>query len=215
MRKLAVLGAALALVAHTTSVPAQDLEQMCSEFSPPELGQWSLYEATGEGETARIRFAVVPKWDAADVRLLELKITGDETLILQVNMPTETQAERVVVMKGGDQPAMLMPPHLVAMMRSQMKFTRPDEIMAECMTAEFLSRETIEVPAGTFETYRIRPVGGEKDQMAWISTRIPFGIVKAEGGGGSMILQGFGDGAESSITEVPQPMPGMPGMGSP
>ena len=78
-----------------------------------------------------------------------------------------------------------------------------------------LGSESVQVPAGTFETHHLRPVDEELGPgEVWVSTEVPFGLVKGEGPDGSLILIESGSGATSTITENPQDIPGIPGMGN-
>jgi hypothetical protein len=92
-------------------------------------------------------------------------------------------------------------------MRSRM----PKDMMAEACSSQKMTRigeESVTVPAGTFHTihYRNTDSGNE----VWVSTSIPFGMVKNHmARGGDIVLTGMGTDAKSQITETPQEMPGM------
>ncbi len=69
------------------------------------------------------------------------------------------------------------------------------------------SQESVTVEAGTFSAMRIpvRQLG--KD--VWVSTAVPFGIVKmVDEDGYGVVLTAYGNDAVSAITETPQVLPG-------
>ena len=73
-----------------------------------------------------------------------------------------------------------------------------------CNESETVGVETITVPAGTFETVRVktRLGGGETD--IWISAAVPFGVVKfADTNGDGLKLMAYGMDAKSSVTGTP------------
>ncbi len=97
-----------------------------------------------------------------------------------------------------------------------------------------LGRESITVPAGEFDTHKIQGSGSTKakimfksinvtsDSTAWLSSKVPFGMVKSEGTSStngkdsihSSELLEFGmSGAQSKITKTPKEMPEMPDIG--
>ncbi|HSL83069.1 MAG TPA: hypothetical protein VLF66_09845, partial [Thermoanaerobaculia bacterium] len=72
---------------------------------------------------------------------------------------------------------------------------------------EVASAETVEVPAGSFETYRvaIEPLDGEGGgQTLWVTKDGPRRVVKGEGklpptmGGGTIVTELTGTGAEAA-----------------
>jgi hypothetical protein len=68
--------------------------------------------------------------------------------------------------------------------------------------------ESVTVPAGTFQALRYHDAKHEAD--TWVVPDRPFLMVKAKGKDFELSLVSSGDDAESSITETPQEMPGMP-----
>jgi hypothetical protein len=98
-----------------------------------------------------------------------------------------------------------------------------------------LGNETVSVPAGEFDTQKIQGTGTtemkivfktmrvESDSTAWMSSKVPFGMVKTEGTSTtngktsthSSVLLEFGtSGATSAITKEPKDMPEMPDLGN-
>ncbi|TFG62563.1 MAG: hypothetical protein E4H28_07500 [Gemmatimonadales bacterium] len=207
-----------ALLAAPTSLQAQDdlpairLQELCEGFSAPADGQWAEYLAESTERDAKIRFTILPDGDS-EGKLLELKVSvmDGQSMIIQVSVPDYPFSPgdgKRMVMKVEGQPAMVMPLSMVGTM-AQMELPTP--AASDCLNAEFLGMENIDIAGVTYETHHIRPAGQDQAEV-WLTTDIPFGIVKAEGGGGVMLLLEFGEGAVSSITETPVTMPGMPGM---
>jgi hypothetical protein len=108
-------------------------------------------------------------------------------------------------MKPGNRPAMKMNPMMTGMMRGQMK--KNSALSNLCEGVEPAGEETIEVPAGSFRTVRMHNAKYNAD--AWVSPKVPFYMVKMKGEDYEMSLVKTGEGAESSIKETPQEMPGM------
>src|SRR5690606_26029680 len=114
------------------------------------------------------------------------------------------------------QPAMRLPEEMLAQMRAQMS-SPVAEMASECANAEVVATESVETPAGTFESVRLRASDAEAadDGEVWLSTEVPFGIVKSEGQDASMTLVASGRDATSRITETPGEMPAMGAPGGP
>lgn len=203
---------ALAMLAFTVLSPggllAQDLAAMCENFVAPADGQWAEYSAQANGREGRIRFALLPAGDVGG-RLLEMTVSevGGQPMIMQVSVPGypfATSDISQVVMKAPGQPAMIIPTQLAQMG----DFTLPVPSDEECLQAELLGMEDLDVGGVTYETFHIRPAS-QNHAEAWIATAIPFGIVRAQADEGVMQLLQHGSGAVSSITETPIRMPGL------
>jgi hypothetical protein len=99
-------------------------------------------------------------------------------------------------------------------MQGQNPTASAGDVLKKCEGAEMIGRETIQVPAGRFETLHFRHNEEGQQGEGWVSRDVPLGIVKMiwqGNGGGEMVLLGHGTDAKSSITEKPTEMPGMPG----
>ncbi|MFQ5530779.1 MAG: hypothetical protein ACE5FP_10605 [Gemmatimonadota bacterium] len=220
MRVVVSAIAALGLVAMAPAgLLAQDMAEICSSLSDVEVGAWATYEVDANGQQGMMRFALLPEGAAgAQGQWFELSMdVNNQEMVMQLLVPSwpfEPDDVQGVVVKAGGQPAMRVPDTMLGMMQGQMDL--PMSGMSEsCTESELLGTETVTVPAGTFETYHVRPTDegmGEGD--VWFSTDAPFGLIKGEGDEGSMTLIESGFGATSTITETPQDMPGMPGMGN-
>lgn len=212
MLKKSVMLALAGFVVLASGLQAQDRAALCSAVGNATVGDWAEYEFTDStsGTDGTLRFAVVNR-DGSD-SWYEMKASTDEgEVLIQMAVPgfpfTPDQVTEVIF-KAPGQPAMRLPSQMLGMMKQQMAGNPMFDFAESCAAAEDLGKETIEVPAGSFETIHIRNAGDEGE--AWISLDVPFGLIKAASDG-SVTLTGYGDGAVSSITEEPQTMPGMGG----
>lgn len=217
---LAALGASAAPLA------GQSIKELCDRVGQVEVGQWAAYRLTTAQGPMEMRFAIVGR-EAVEGRehyWHEMKAeTARGTMITQAlvpGFPYDQGDVQGMIMKAGDQPAMKMPKSMISMMRGAMERgtgagATLGDALKRCESAEVVGRETITVPAGTFETIHFRTTDDGAQGEGWVSTDIPFGIVKltwtGNGNGGEMVLVGRGKDAKSSITETPREMPGMPG----
>lgn len=201
---------------------AQDLASICSELEQAEVGEWAEYETTTPQGSGTLRMALLPEGAAPDEGQW-FEISGEmngQASVVQVlaeEWPYTPEDVSAVVVKMGSRPAMRLPEQMLGQMRNQMR-TPAGEMARVCMDSELLGEESVEVPAGTFDAVRIQPPSESAEEESgevWLSTEVPFGIVKSEGSAGSMVLTGTGDDAQSTITEEPGEMGGMGGMGGP
>jgi hypothetical protein len=221
MRRLATTIVALGFVALApTGLVAQDLAGICASLADVEVGEWAVYEVDSDAQQSTMRFALIPEGAAGgDGQWFELSMNvNGQDMILQLLVPdwpfgpSDVQG---IVMKAAGQPAMRIPDSMLSIIQGQMDFPVSD-ISESCAGSELLGTESVEVPAGTFDALRLRPADqnpGTGD--VWVSEDVPFGLVKFEGPDGSMMLIDSGNGATSTITETPQDIPGMPGLGGP
>ena len=220
MRRVANTIAALGFVALAPAgLFAQDMASICSNLTDVEVGEWATYEIDSEGQQGTMRFALIPEGAAGgDGQWFELSGNmGGQDMVLQLLVPGWPDGPNDVqglVMKTAGQPAMRIPDMMMSMIQGQMDIPMLD-MLETCAGSELLGTESVEVPAGTFDAHHIRPADEHSDQGdVWVSGDVPFGLVKGEGPDGSMVLIDSGNGATSTITETPQDMPGMPGMGN-
>ncbi len=207
-------------VAYAVPSPlaAQTAAEACAALSRITVGQWAEYKLTGQesaGVPSQIRFAIVGTEAVTGKEHYwhEMKMeTGMGTMIIQVLVPgypyDQVQIQGAI-MKMGDQPAMRMPAQMLGMMQSQGGDDLARDIAQKCGEAETVGWESVTVPAGTFRALHLRTTDDGDVSEVWISTDIPFGMVKLSGPQGTeMLLLGQGKDATSSITEKPQGMPG-------
>jgi len=108
-------------------------------------------------------------------------------------------------MKMGDQPAVVMP------IKGGKGQHGMSDLRKECAKMKFVGEETVEVPAGSYQTRHYS--GPEGD--SWISTDVPaWRMVKmVTKEGDTIVLTAVGTGAKNEITEKPMDMKSM--MGNP
>jgi hypothetical protein len=217
----AILAAFAMLAAVPSAALAQDLGTVCAELEQAEAGDWAEYETTTPQGSSTMRMALLAEGAAPDAgEWFEISaVVNGESNTVQVlagDWPYTPDDVEAVVMKVGAQPAMRVPDQMLSQMRGQMS-TPMGQLSMTCPESELVTTESIETPAGTFDAYHIRPPAENPEAEAdvWLSTDVPFGIVRSEGAGGSMVLIAHGDDATSRITETPVDMPGMGGMGAP
>ena len=216
LRRVSLLAMA-ALLFVAPWLPAQDLAEACSAVTSSKIGYWSEFQLDGMSadEVSSLRFAMIERPGEANTTWYEFQAEtrqGQVTVQLDVpGWPFDSDQVSGVIVKMAGQPAMRMPDEMIAMMQQQMGDNPIADFAERCTASEAVGTESIEVPAGTFDAIRIR--SDDDGSEAWISPDVPFGIVKAVvQEGGTLELIGYGTDATSSITEDPQPMPGMGGM---
>lgn len=209
------------LVAVPSAALAQDMAALCADIEQAEAGDWAEYEtSTPQGEST-MRMALLAEGAADDPGQwfeISADVNGQNSTVqvLAGEWPYAPEDVQAVVVKMGAQPAMRVPDQMLGQMRGQMA-TPMGQLATVCSDSELMASESVETPAGTFDAYRIRPPATtpETEADVWLSTEVPFGIVRSEGNGGSMVLIAHGNDATSSITETPGDMPAMGGMGGP
>jgi hypothetical protein len=206
---LQISTAAVLLGVATAASPAA---AQCPHLNVPSAGSWASYHS--DDGTMRMAILGNETRDGKSMLRMELSRTSkDGPMIMQLlvpGYPYEMTDIHDLVMKAQGRPAMRMNDQMLAMMRSRM----PKDVMAEACSAQNMTRvgeESVTVPAGTFQTTHYR--NAESGNDVWLSTAVPFGLVKNHSGnGGDIVLTGTGTDAKSQITETPQEMPGMGGM---
>ena len=214
--------AALAMLAALPgAAPAQDLGAICADIEQPGAGAWAEYETTTPQGTSTMRMALLAEGAAPDPGEwfeISAMVNGQSNTVqvLAGDWPYSPEDVEAVVVKVGAQPAMRIPDQMLGQMRGQMS-TPMGQLATVCSDSELVGTESIETPAGTFDAHHIRPPAPNPEAEAdvWLSSDVPFGIVRSQGSGGSMVLIAHGDDATSTITETPGDMPAMGGMGGP
>lgn len=226
MRKFILVVAAAALALATpASGSAQDLSAACAHMQQADAGDWAEYATEGPQGAGTIRYALLEEAAASDPgQWLEMSGSfNGQTSTVQLlieNYPHAPEDVSAVVIKQGDQPAQRLPDSMLGQVSGQMS-SPIGNIAAICGQSELMGTETVDVPAGSFQTVRIQPPtsGTQADTLTadvWLSTDAVFGLVKTESSLGSMTLTDMGNDATSSITEAPTDMqPAVPGGGTP
>ncbi len=184
----------------------------CSMLPDLNVGHWSSYtvDVPEMGGTMNLRLAVVgtDQVDGATHHWVEMKMNAPMgEMIMQVLVPGYPYDEDDIsqmIMKAPGQAATRMTPEMLSMMRRQGAAANPaGDIVKTCQEAQKIGDETVVVGAGSFDTEHYRVTEPESVD-AWISSAIPFGIVKIMGDDvPTMELQGHGTDATSSITDIP------------
>jgi hypothetical protein len=207
----AIVGGGILLALLPAAAAAQN--DCLKEFKMPGVGAWAEYTGTFKNRPTTMRYAVVgsESRDGKDMKWLEMRMTGekpDKTMIYQMltpGTPAEIGQVQDMVFKQGNQPAMKMNSMMMGMIRGQMQ--KSSVLSDLCEGVAPAGEETVEVPAGSFKTVKLH--NAKYDSDAWVSAKVPFYMVKTVGKDYELSLAKIGDGAESSITETPQEMPGM------
>ena len=216
LRRVSLAAAALLLFA-VPHLAAQDQASACAAVMASEVGYWAEFDVEGSTaeEVSALRFALIERDGESNPNWYEFHAeTNQGPVTVQMDIPSwpfQPADVKGIILKAPGQPAMRMPEEMIAMMQAQMGDNPMVDIATRCEGAEGLGSESIEVPAGSFEAFHIRDAEEQAD--VWISTEVPFGVVKVSMPDGStMNLIGYGTDATSGITEEPQAMPGMGGV---
>jgi hypothetical protein len=213
----------VALALGGTVLAAQGPAELCRAASEAKIGQWASYDVSGgQADGSKIKFAIVGSERRGDTTLYWMEIAGGSSKdpgrngIMQLLVPgpgARATSIHGVIVKVGSQPAMKMSPQMLGMVGSRMaQDNMALEFARECATGTVVGPETVTVPAGSIAAIHVKSADGGD---AWLAKDIPFGLVKAVGTKGTLVLTGHGSDAKSSITETPQDMPLIPGMPKP
>ena len=205
--------AAVALVSVAPAVQAQDA---CAEnFKWPKVGAWAEYQGTYNKKTpVTTRYAVVGTEDrnGAAYKWIEFKMHDSKKntdMIYQMLVPgggpLEMEGVEEVVMKMGDRPPMKMSGMMLGMMRKQL--AQHMAFKDACTEVTMVGEEKVSVPAGSFSAKHFHSAKYETDM--WVSSKVPFSMLKSVGKTHELVLAATGEGAKSEITETPQEMPGL------
>jgi hypothetical protein len=210
---------AVSLLVLLTAVPALRAQDCIQQLRFPAVGRWAEYKAVYNGKDPyTMRYAVIgsEKRAGADLKWVELRMAGaekDKNFVYQLlvpGSPTEMAKVQEIIMKAGDKPAMKMNGAMIQMMRGQLE--KQNFLADACKDVTLVGEEKVTVPAGQFQARHFHSAKYESD--TWVSSSVPFSLVKSVGKSYQMELSVHGDGAKSSITEQPQEMPGMGGPSS-
>ena len=178
----------------------------------PVAGGWAEYQT----DSGSMRIAYLGR-EALGERV-EMSMTRAEgrrgrggPMVMQMVVPSypyEMSEVKEVVMQTGTEPPMKMSEQMLGMMRSRMP--NASQMSNEsCRRMTEVGRESITVPAGTFQTTHYRDA--ERGNDVWVSASVPFGMIKAVAEGRTVLLAASGTGATTKINGTPQEMPGMMG----
>jgi len=214
-----ILICSLSLVIFSPTIIAAGIGSLCDGTKGLTTGQWASYATDSGfmGMTTKVkgRYAIVATEDNHYWLEIESAMpVGDSGMIIKILIPgwpyTNETVKRSLMqmprMEGMDaMPPIEMPPSSVQGENVS------DPLQMACEEFEKgvveTSRESVTVEAGTFSATRIpvRQLG--KD--VWVSTDVPFGIVKmVDEDGYGVVLTAYGNDAVPAITEMPQVLPG-------
>ena len=198
-RRAAAVCIAISAMCLPAALLAQNLENICSQVANVDVGEWVEYEVTGEPQVSSMYYAAIgaEDVDGEEHRWFELKMTGSQTMIMQMLVPgTRFDPTGVVEMRvqAPGQPVMTMTGQMLEMARQNMD---TDDIYAECVESELVGDETVTVPAGSVDATRLKSSDGAD---VWVSLDVPFGLVKSVTSDGmTLALKEHGTGATSSL----------------
>ena len=180
----------------------------CADKGPklPAAGNWVTYHS----DSGDIKMTYIGHETAGERLEMTVNRTGrnGEPMNGVIQMvvpgyPYEMTQVTEMVMQMGDRPPMKMSGDMLAMMRSRMPAN--NQLSADaCARLTVVGRESITVPAGTFQTTHYRDAQSGTD--VWVDKSVPFGMVKVINGGRTMVLQEKGTGGHTAITGTPQDM---------
>ncbi|HYC32696.1 MAG TPA: hypothetical protein VEB59_10450 [Gemmatimonadales bacterium] len=221
---LAAGGLVLAVRVAGAQGSCEDVKRYFSK--PPKIGEWAelqLDMKKDEGKKpmlSQVAFVDREVRDGEQFYRLQMTMTqkNGQKQILQMLTPWGPEAldkeyDTEVVMKMGDQPAMIMP------FKGGKDQPGIADIRKKCGEVNFVGEETVQVPAGSYKTRHYS--GPEGD--SWMSMDVPgWRMVKmVTKKGDTMVLTATGEGAKNAITEKPRDMRammggrGFPGMKAP
>ena len=216
-------GVSLAAVLVAVSVQSVSAQGACKDMTrffakPPELGRWAEMRMDMQKDhgtkPVNMRVAFVDREQRAGKTFYRMQMTmahqDGKRQVMQVLTPwgpemLDGEYDTELVMKMGDQPAVVMP------VKGDKAQPGMADLRKHCDKIQFVGEEKVTVPAGTFETRHYAGPDGE----SWVAPNVPgwrlVRMVTAKGD--SMVLTGMGTGEKNSITEKPVDMQSM--MGNP
>lgn len=210
MRSTQRLGGMVLLAACIVAAPAALRAQGCgSNWKIPPVGSWAEWQ----GKMDKTRIAVVGQEDKGGKTLYRVEMAGGSNGgVMQMVVPgfpwQMDQVEEMVMQRNG-QPPMKMSGDMMAQVRAHMPPAGgAADIARRCAAMKTVGEETVTVPAGTFKTTHYKDDTGNE---VWISTDVPFGMIKYTGKDGTVsTLTGTGKDAKTAIVGTPTEMsPGM------
>ena len=213
---LALGGLALAVQGAAAQGACDDIKRFF--LKPPKLGEWADVRMDMQKDEGKkpvlMRVAAVDKEERDGVQMYRMQMTttnkDGKKQIMQMLAPWGPKAlegdyDTEMVMKMGDQPAMIMP------IKAGQDGAGISDVRKHCAKMSFVGEESVTVPAGTFDTRHYTGPDGD----SWVSPKVPaWRMVKmVTKKGDTMVLTATGDGATNEITEQPVDMKAMMGRG--
>jgi hypothetical protein len=220
-RLLVLVTAALVL---PTAGRAQNKQTVCDHIKNHALtvGRWASYRTTdAKQDRGTLRMAVFGSESRGGKTYYWYEISVQEprreagTTIVQMLTSSlgggeQTPDIREIIIKTADQPAMRVPQSLLQMVESMKEADIASQLARQCQEMDLIGVENVTVPAGRFRTFHMHH---RRDSThVWLQPDLFFIIVKSVMKDGALELTAQGTGANSSITETPIDMPGIPGV---
>ncbi|MEW6218438.1 MAG: hypothetical protein AB1634_02765 [Thermodesulfobacteriota bacterium] len=218
-----LLATAPVVTAATADRAGKPMPRLFGTFAP-ELGVWAEYDIADKATShhASMRMAIVGQEGEAfwyEVTNQE----GDAKNIVKMLVkgdPNEPDNMQRLIIKSGDAPPLEMPKDLFIMGRrmAQAMFERRSGVPAQPameLKTEELGKESVNVPAGTFEVSKRRIVDGSGKVYGTyrFSPAVrPFGVISSDTDTTTMTLTAHGKDAKTAITEEPVALEAPPGM---
>ena len=217
------IGMVLALGALALAAQPASAQGACEDIAriftkPPKIGEWAELRMDREKDEGKkptmMRVGFVDREVRKGEQLYRMQMImtqpDGKRQIMQMLTPWGPDVmtrdyDTEIVMKMGDQPAMVMP------IKGGQRQPGMSDIRKECTKYTIVGDEKVTVPAGTFDTRHYS--GPEGD--SWVATDIPgWRMVKmVTKKGDTMLLTETGTGAKNEITETPMDMKAMMGRG--
>ena len=209
---LALGGLALAAQTAAAQAACDDIKRIFNK--PPKLGEWAelrMDKEKDEGKKPmmmRVGFVDREVREGEQLYRMQMIMTQPDGKrhIMQMLTPWgpkvfEGDYETEVIMKMGDQQAMIMP---IKGGRNQPGMA---DLRKECTKLTIVGDEKVTVPAGTFDTRHYTGPDGD----SWVNLDIPgWRMVKmVTKKGDTMVLTATGTDAKNEITETPVDMKAM------
>lgn len=215
-RTILVAAAGMALAARIAGAQGacDDVKRYFAK--PPKLGEWAEMQMDRKSDEGRkpmvMRMAFVEKEERGGKQMYRLQMVmtqkDGQRQIMQMVTPWGPEAfdqdhDAEIVMKMGDQPAMVMP------MKGGRNGPGMSDLRKQCAKIRYVGEEEVTVPAGTYQTRHYTGPDGD----TWVSENVPgWRMVKmVSKDGHTMVLVATGDGAKNEITEKPRDMRAMMG----
>ena len=203
-------GLALLLAASPAALHAQD---PCGDYMhAPPVGGWAEYQISKEGEPEMgLRFAIVgeEERDGQTMQWFEMTITpqddDNDPVIMKLlvpGYPFEAGGLEEIIMKTGDDPAMNMGGPMMSAILGMIGDNPGLSVAEECSKMQDAGEESVTVASGTLQTHHYRNT--ESGAEVWLTSDVPFGIVKSRDEEYTSELVAHGEGATTAITETPQ-----------
>lgn len=176
----------------------------------PPVGDWAEYRISKEGEDDMgLRFAIVgtEQRQGHEMQWFEMTITpeDDDPVIMKLlvpDWPFEAGQLEEIIMKAGDSPAMNMGGPMMSSILNMIGDNPGLSVAEECKKMQEVGEESVTVAAGTLQTRHYRNT--ESGAQAWVSSEVPFGMVRSTDGEYTSELVAHGEDATTAITETPQ-----------